>query len=383
MNRIPGVVAHSLFALALLCPLGELYAQSIGSASSVQGTVLDPSGSAVVNATVEIQNPVSQFAQTTQTDSQGKFQFDNVPFNNYHMTAAAPGFQTAVQDVSVRSAVPVHTKISLKLGTASTTVNVEAGGDLVETVPTTHTDVDRSLFQKLPLESQSSGLSSLVTLATPGVAADSNGLFHGLGDHASNSFSIDGQPITDQQSKVFSNQLPVDAVQSMEVIEGAPPAEYGDKDSLIIVVNTRSGLGVKQPHGDVTTSYGTFGTSNGGFDLAYGGQKWGNFIAANGMNTGRFLDGPEFQVFHDHGNEENIFDRVDYKPSDADSINLNFQFTRSWFQTPNSYDAQDATAWSGLVVNNGGSVPTAFPSVPPINARKSGHSTLRPAGRES
>ena len=79
---------------------------------------------------------------------------------------------------------------------------------------------------------------------SPGVAADSNGLFHGLGDHASNSFSIDGQPITDQQSKVFSNQLPVDAVQSMEVIEGAPPAEYGGKTSLVIVVTTRSGLGV-------------------------------------------------------------------------------------------------------------------------------------------
>ena len=33
---------------------------------------------------------------------------------------------------------------------------------------------------------------------------------------------------------------------------------------------------------------------------------------------------------------------------------MNFQFTRSWFQTPNSYDAQNATAWSGLVVDNGG-----------------------------
>ena len=47
-----------------------------------------------------------------------------------------------------------------------------------------------------------------MTLASPGISADSNGLFHGLGDHASNSFSVDGQPITDQQSKVFSNQIP-------------------------------------------------------------------------------------------------------------------------------------------------------------------------------
>ncbi|MGC2659483.1 MAG: TonB-dependent receptor [Bryobacteraceae bacterium] len=340
------------------------HAQSIGNASTVEGTVVDPSGAAVTNATVEIQNPVSQFTRTAQTDSQGRFQFENVPFNNYHMSATAAGFQTADQDVSVRSGVPVETKFSLSIGSASTTVNVEAGGDLVETVPTTHTDVDRSLFQKLPLESQSSSLSSLVTLATPGVAADSNGLFHGLGDHASNSFSVDNQPITDQQSKVFSNQLPADAVQSMEVIEGAPPAEYGDKTSLVIVVTTRSGLGAKQPHGDVTASYGTFGTSNGAVDLAYGGDKWGNFISANGLNTGRFLDGPEFQVFHDHGNQGNVFDRVDYKPTNADTINLNFQFTRSWFQTPNSYDMQNATAWSGLVVDNGGLGPDGLPVGP-------------------
>ena len=37
-----------------------------------------------------------------------------------------------------------------------------------------------------------------------------------------------------------------------------------------------------------------------------------NFIAANGLNTGRFLDPPEFAVIHDKGNEENLFDRFDY-----------------------------------------------------------------------
>ena len=128
----------------------------------------------------------------------------------------------------------------------------------MENDPTFHTDVDANLFDKLPLESQSSSVSSLVTLSTPGIAADSNGLFHGLGDHAENSFSVDGQPITDQQSKVFSNQIPLDSIQSMEVISGAPPAEYGDKTSVVINVTTRSGQGVTTPHGSVTTSYGTF-----------------------------------------------------------------------------------------------------------------------------
>ncbi len=208
------------------------YAQSVSGSGTLRGSLLDPSGAAIKGGVVEIQNPVSGYSRTVTTDAQGSFEFQNVPYNNYHLTAGASGFQNIAQDVDVRSAVPLELKINLKIGTATTTVNVEAGGDLVETEPTTHTDVDRGLFQKLPLESQSSSLSSLVTLASPGVAADSNGLFHGLGDHAQNSFSVDGQPITDQQSKVFSNQLPVDAVQSMQVIEGRLPPSMAIKRAL-------------------------------------------------------------------------------------------------------------------------------------------------------
>jgi hypothetical protein len=335
------------------------YGQS--GTGTIKGTVLDPSGAAIKGATVGIQNPVSHYQQSAKSDAQGTFEFDNVPANNYHLTANASGFQNGEQDVEVRSFVPLEVKVSLKIGVATESVTVESSADLVENDPTTHTDVDRNLFDKLPLESASSTLSSLVTLASPGVSADSNGLFHGLGDHASNSFSIDGQPITDQQSKVFSNQLPVDAVQSMEVIEGAPPAEYGGKTSLVIVATTRSGLGVTEPHANITSSYGSFSSGSGAADFSYGGQNWGNFIAINGLDTGRFLDGPEFAVMHDHGNEENIFDRVDLKPSSKDTLGLNFQFTRSWFQTPNSYDAQDATAWNGLIVNNGGLGPNGVP----------------------
>jgi hypothetical protein len=348
----------ALMTLAVLafCFPNRLFAQSTSSNSgTVRGTVLDPSGGAVKGAKVEIQNPVSKFNQSVQADAQGNFELNNIPFNNYHLSAAATGFSLSTQDIEVRSSVPLEVKVGLKLGTLSATVEVVAdAGDLVEVDPVTHTDIDRALFDKLPLESQSSSLSSLVTLASPGIAADSNGLFHGLGDHASNSFSLDGQPITDQQSKVFSNQVPLDAIQSVEVIEGAPPAEFGDKTSVVIVATTRSGMGITEPHGDATASFGSFGTSNEAFDLAYGGKSWGNFISLNGMNTQRFLDPPEFTVMHDHGNEENLFDRVDFRFSSKDTVNLNFGYTRSWFQTPNSFDAQNATAWSGLVVDNNG-----------------------------
>ena len=309
-----------------------------GNAGAVRGTVTDPTGAVIPGATVHLTNEVSGFDRTTTTDALGQFDFPNVPFNPYRITISAKGFSRLSQSVEIRSVVGSNLKLVLQIATAATTVTVEASGDLIENDPTFHTDVDRDLFIKVPMESQSSSLSSLVTETTPGVAADSNGLFHGLGDHASNSFSVDGQSITDQQSKVFSNQIPADSIQSIEVISGAPPAEYGGKTSLVIVATTRSGQGVTKPTGSISTSYGSFGSATGGFDLAYGGKKWGNFIEADGLNTGRFLDPPEFAVFHDKGNEQNVFDRVDYTFTPVDSIHLDLNYSRSWFQTPNSYD---------------------------------------------
>jgi hypothetical protein len=349
IKRALALVLGSVLVVASLAK-----AQGANSAS-ISGTVLDPSGAVVVGATVTILNPVSSYGRSVVTDSSGNFRFPNVPFNPYHLTVTAPGFAPYVQDVEARSSVPVELKIELKISTSATSVTVTSeAADLIEQTPVNHTDVDRELIDKVPLESQSSSVSSLVMLTAPGIAADSNGLFHGMGDHNEVSFSVDGQPITDQQSKIFSNQIPLDSVQSLEVIPGAPPAEYGDKTSVVINTTTRSGQGMTPAHGSVRASYGTFGSARGGFDLGYGGKTWGNYIAANGLNSSRFLDAPEFTVMHDKGNEENVFDRVDYQPTTANSLQLNFNYTRSWFQNPNTYDQQ---LHSGIVNNITGAPP--------------------------
>lgn len=349
MKRAVFAVFLALFTFGI----PGLRAQSAGNSGTISGIVTDPTGAILPGASVSIQNPVSGYERTATTDSAGHYQFTNLPFNPYRVVVSASGFASAVNDVEVRSPVPITLNTKLQVGSTATEVTV-TGSALVESDSTFHTDVDRGLFKKLPLESESSSLSSLVTLASPGVAADSNGLFHGLGDHASNSFSIDGQPITDQQSKVFSNQIPSNAVQSIQVISGAPPAEFGDKTSLVIEVTTRSGQGVTKPTGSVTASYGTFGSSTAGVDLSYGGKNWGNFIEVDGLNTGRFLDPPEFAVFHDKGNEQNIFDRIDRQFTPADSLHLNLNYTRSWFQTPNSFDSLNV---SNVVSGGAGSSP--------------------------
>ena len=81
--------------------------------SSVQGTVIDPTGAVVPGATVEIRNPVSHFERTATTDNMGAFAIANVPYSSYHMTVSAPGFASTVQDVDLKSAVPINIKITL------------------------------------------------------------------------------------------------------------------------------------------------------------------------------------------------------------------------------------------------------------------------------
>ncbi|KAA6460130.1 TonB-dependent receptor [Acidobacteria bacterium AB60] len=340
MSAHRGAIDRILFCFiaGLVLPAMALAAAQSGNAGAIFGTVADPTGAVIPGATVHLNSAVSGLDRTAITDATGQFSIPNIPFHTYQITATAPGFNQLNQTVDVRSTSGTELKLVLQVSVAASTVTVEAGtGDLVENDPTFHTDVDRDLFVKVPLES-TSALSSLVTATTPGVSGDSNGMVHGLGDHAENSFSVDGQSITDQQSKVFSNQIPSNSIQSLEVIAGAPPAEYGGKTSLVIVATTRSGQGVTTPTGSITGSYGSFGSSSGSVDLSYGGKKWGNFVEVDGLNTGRFLDPPEFSVFHDKGNELNAFDRVDFTLSSADSMHLDFNYSRSWFQNPNTYD---------------------------------------------
>ncbi len=328
---LPGGVSPGLAAVA-------------GTGGSIQGTVADPSGAVIPGAIVSILNPVTGYKRTATSDATGHFSFENVPLNNYHLTVTAPGFGPLVHDVDLVGSVPTTLALTMNVLAESTTVTVTAdSGDLVNGSPSTHTDVNMSLLQTLPTDDLTNGLSSAVTLATPGLAADSNGMFHPLGEHSDTTFSIDGQPVSDQQSRNFSNQLTAHAVQSINVINGMIPPEYGDKASIVVQTTTKSALGDLHPTGDVSASYGSFGTVAVDANVGVGSQTWGNFVDLNGMNSGRFLDTPEFTVLHDRGNNENFFERIDENPTPKDTLHLDLTAARSWFQNPNQFDQQFQT----------------------------------------
>ena len=321
----------------LFCFSSSIYGQSLGSAGTVRGKITDPSGAIIPGATVSLSNDLTLYRRETKASSSGEFQFTNIPPNVYHLEFDAVGFQHEHRDLTVRSAVPVSLEIALSIASQRAAVTVGSETPLIETTPSAHSDVDTALFSKMPAVSVASGLSDIITLVTPAVVADSDGFFHSLGDHAQAALSIDNQPITDQQGTLFSTQIPLNAIQSIEAVYGGTPAEYGDKTALVVTTVTRSGLGQKT-HGSFSSGYGSFGTIDQRADIGFGNAKWGQFLAVNVSRSGRFLDTPEARPFHDIGNNQNFFSRTDFQPGSSDMFHLNILAARNWFQVPNTYD---------------------------------------------
>ena len=142
-----GAILRIIPIFALLFAALSVPAQS-GNAGAVRGTVTDSTGAVIPGASVRMTNDVSGLDRTVITDANGQFSFSNVPFNGYRIRVSANGFSPLSQNVGIQSVVGASLKLVLQVEGASQTVTVESTGDLVETDPTFHTDVDRDMFHQ-------------------------------------------------------------------------------------------------------------------------------------------------------------------------------------------------------------------------------------------
>jgi len=326
----------ALSAALMICCHTAVIAQS-GASRTLSGIVRDATGAIVPGATITATYISTKAQQSATTGADGTFFFLQLSAGAYRIVAQAPNFASAEQDV-MYSGVPVRLDFILATRTVQTEVIVNAH-ELDPAAPA-HVDITPEQIERIPSQSVSSPLSSLITLTTPGVAADSNGSFHPLGDHAEASFVIDGQPITDQQSRTFSTQISLNALESLEVREGAPQVDVGDKTSMVIVAQTRSGLDQRPPSGALSFSRSSFASTQASGNLGFGTTKFGSFIAVDGINSGRFLDTPELTALHANGNAQNLIVRLDLRATPQTFLQLNTSLSRSWFQTPNTLDQQ-------------------------------------------
>jgi hypothetical protein len=106
-------------------------AQSL-TTGDITGTVTDPTGAVVPNATVMLKNTESGAIQTRSTNPRGSYRFPLLSPGTYSISVSASGFQSIKKTVAVAVGQTAAANIHLELGAASQTIEVSAGGEVVQ-----------------------------------------------------------------------------------------------------------------------------------------------------------------------------------------------------------------------------------------------------------
>jgi outer membrane cobalamin receptor len=328
--------------LVVLCVVAVTPRLALAATGTVRGRVVGPDSAAVPGATLQLRNEITGFNQETSSAADGSFQFFNVPFNPYELHVEAPGFQTAHMAVDIRSSATRDVSVALAIATISESVTVSAEPAQLETdTSTSHVDIDKSYIARAPATVASRAMEELIT-ATPGFAKDENGRFHFQGFHSQSQYVVDGQTISDQTGVTFSNSIDPGIAQSIEVIYGNVPAEYGEKPGTVINLSSKSGLG-QAFHGDLYGGGARFNTYEGGLSLGGGSQTFAAYASFNGSHSERFLDPPNPGNLHNTGDTGRGFLRLDYAAPDLrDMVRLTALAGRTQRDVPNTYTQEAA-----------------------------------------
>jgi outer membrane receptor protein involved in Fe transport len=324
-----------LFGVITTVIITTLAADAQTRVGTIQGTVKDPNGALLPSATVTVSQPVTGYKQTATTDEQGAFRVVNVPFNTYKVRAEASGFQPGEQSIDLESAVPltVDLSVGLQAATANVTVTADSAAMVESDRTSSDTDISQSILERPVGAAPSRGIENIVA-STPGFVADDNGRMHPRGSESQVQYVVDGVPITDNTSAIFSTSIDARTLRTVEVLTGGIPAEFGDKLAGVINVNTRSGLeGPTQ--GGISVSGGSFSTGEASADFSTHTKKFGFLSNLSASTSQRYLDPPTLENFHNFGRTGKAFFRLDYQFNSKDSLRGTFTFGGSNFQVPN------------------------------------------------
>ena len=225
--------------------------------ATLSGTITDPSGAAIIGATVSITNKATGVIRQAATDSTGFYSAPNLLPGEYEVTVAASGFSSTKQsDLALTVGAEQVLNLALRIGEANQTIQVEGLAPQVQLGSSTlSSELEGIPVRELPLNGRV--WASLSTLQ-PGVAqvrAHPQGTqaSRGLGMQMTisgnrptqNSFRLDGALVNDYSNagpgSVLGQNLGVDAIQEFSVLTSNYSAEYGFTSGGVINAITRSG----------------------------------------------------------------------------------------------------------------------------------------------
>jgi hypothetical protein len=280
-RRTSVLLFAATLVLAGACPaVFTPMAQAQTSKGILAGIIRDSSGAVVPNARIHVQNEATAESRDLVSNASGDYRIDALAPGAYSVRVDSPGFQpTSVQHLDVKPSVVTSFDASLQAGSETTTVNVTAGTNLINTENSQQaTTISTAELRNVPIFS----LNPIELVKTaPGVQlVDQDQFSNGVAIQVNgsrpraNSFLIDGQDINDPgiAGQAIQPQIP-DMYQNVTIITNAATAEYGGAGGGIVNLITRGGT--NQFHGTAWELY-----------------------SGSGINA---LDGQQRQLTHTHG----------------------------------------------------------------------------------
>jgi hypothetical protein len=334
LNNENGVFMGSrIFIFVVLLLSSNVFAQiQIGT---VRGIVKDSAGAVVTSANVRLMNSLTGEKVEAVTNNSGGFVFNNVSFNRYTLLVEAKGFVVETRSVAVNSNLPLELSFSLKVAGASESINVAAQQNLVDPESSSSTTTLTSNFiQQTPRVNRGRQLQELIA-STPGSATENNGLIHLRGVDDGILYVVDGIPITDRLDAVSASSFDTDTINSLQIITGNIPAEFGGRNAGVVIIQPKSGID-ESVFGILRSGVSDFRT--GDVAAAFGrsfGKRFGFFADAATNRSDRFLDPVDPRNFHNRGGAINLSLRADWHPTERDTALFNLSGNGTDFRVPN------------------------------------------------
>ncbi|MEW6128506.1 MAG: TonB-dependent receptor [Acidobacteriota bacterium] len=309
---------------------------------TIKGTVVDLNGAIITDAKVTIENPLNKSSYTVKTDADGTFVFNNVSFAQYQINVNAYGFVIFQDSLTVRSNIPINIDIKLSPTGSKDTVNVVGTQGLIERDSTsTFIKIEKNVISRIPGSAHRGRIQGVIA-STPGITTENNGLLHVRGVDDGILYVIDGIPSADRYDAVSASSPDTEMVNSMDVITGNIPAEFGGRSGAVVVLYPKSGI--DEPHfGSFGMGFGEFATKD--VALSFGGgykKKYGYFFSGSAYQTEYYLDVVDLFNFNNAGKNISLNHRGDLHPTANDILIVNLSINGTNHQVPNRLEQEEA-----------------------------------------
>src|SRR6185369_12457860 len=298
-----------------LVTLVALTAQTSMAQQRVTGTVIDRNSGRPVSASkVTLEGDLLQTERTTTTDAKGLFSLSVLSPGSYTLTVSADRFYAERLTFSLAPRATQQVRIELApVAAVAEEVTVRAEPKVVnDTESATTTTITFMQISSLPT-GRKIHLTDIITPFVGSAVGSHDNLVHLRGNELSLNNFINGVSFFDNPHQLFTPGLSPDIIQSVNIITGGFPAEFGNRFGGILDIVTRTGFDANN-HGSVTIGAGDYVRDNASMDFGGHSERLGYFLYAQAFQSDRFLNTPEPQRFHDRGRGSRSFAQLDYRP---------------------------------------------------------------------